>query len=158
MRVGDLETFIGRNQFAEVLGMDSSPIFQQQEGNKYSGLFGMKKKEGPVQPNSEKINSGIVENIFGMTIKEQIRENMGHNPKRVTGLKFDTELQNKILWANKDAFMSGIFDKDGIWAHLPPVSIGQIPKMKPIPIRAEHAEPDLSDNLIRKSDTNIIGF
>ena len=52
----------------------------------------MKKKEESLQPHSEKINSGIVENIFGMSIKEQIKENMGHNPKRVTGLKFDTEL------------------------------------------------------------------
>ena len=83
---------------------------------------------------------------------------MGHNGKRVEGLKFDKDLQNKILWANKDAFMSGIFDKNGLWEQLPPINVGLDRRYRPVPIRAEHAEPDLQDNLIRKSDTNIIGF
>ena len=90
MRYGDLET-INRMGIAEAIGMDSSPIFKNKGGNKYSGLFGMKKEEGAIAKKIN-INSDMVENVFGISIKEQIKENMGHNPKRVTGLKFDTEL------------------------------------------------------------------
>ena len=52
--------------------------------------------------------------------------------KKLEGIKFNQDLQRKILWANKDAFLGGLFEKGLFDKNLPwlPPS-GQIPGAKP---------------------------